>query len=104
MLITFHTDAYADITMFGEVGKKLLHMMGHSGTVPGAIKAADVPDALTRLSAAVAEQGEEPLGEAQQDDDADGARQPVVSLRQRAYPLLELLRAAAGEDCDVTWR
>lgn len=104
MLITFHTDAYADITMFGEVGSKMLELMGHSGTVPGAIKAPDVPAALARLTAAVTEQGDEPLGQAPDEDDPQAAKQPVVSLRQRAFPLLELLKAAAENDSDVTWR
>ena len=104
MLITFHSDAYADITMFGEVGRKLLTLMGHSGTVPGAIKAADVPAALAKLTDAVTEQGDEPLGQAPADDDPDAVKQPVVGLRQRAFPLLELLKAAAENDSDVTWR
>ena len=46
MLVTFTTDAYADITMFGDVALKMLRMMGHSATVPSAILAADVPEAL----------------------------------------------------------
>ena len=53
MLVTFTTDAYADITMFGDVVHTMLKMMGHSVTVPGAILAADVPEALRRLTTAV---------------------------------------------------
>jgi hypothetical protein len=53
MLITFTTDAYADITMFGDVAQAMLKMMGHSGTVPSAILSADVPAALSRLTAGV---------------------------------------------------
>jgi hypothetical protein len=33
MLVTFTTDAYADITMFGDVALAMLKMMGHSATV-----------------------------------------------------------------------
>jgi len=104
MLITFRTKAYADITMFGAVGTKLLKLMGHSGTVPGAIKAADVPAALEKLTAAVAEQGDEPLGQPPDESDPEARRQPVVNLRQRAYPLMELLKAAAADEADVSWR
>ena len=49
MLVTFTCEAYADITMFGDVAQHLLTLMGHSGTVPGAILAEDVPAALHRL-------------------------------------------------------
>jgi len=51
MLVTFSTDAYANITMFGNHALDMLKMMGHSGTVPNAIKAEDVPQALSRLKA-----------------------------------------------------
>ena len=54
MLITFSTKAYADITMFGDVALHLIHLMGHSGSVPGAILAEDVPAALEKLKAALA--------------------------------------------------
>jgi len=54
MLVTFTSDAYADITMFGDVAVALLKVMGHSGTVPSAIVAEDVPAALSRLTAAIA--------------------------------------------------
>jgi len=46
MLVTFRTSAYANITMFGDIAVTLLKMMGHSGTVPSAIRADDVPAAL----------------------------------------------------------
>lgn len=46
MLVTFTSDAYTDITMFGDVALTMLKMMGHSATVPGAILAADIPEAL----------------------------------------------------------
>lgn len=97
MLVTFTTDAYADITMFGDVGLAMLKMMGHSATVPGAILAADVPAALSRLTAAIdAEIVSAPVA----DKDAD---EPVVSLANRALPLIDLLAAAAKADANVMW-
>ena len=53
MLVTFRTKRYANITMFGDVAKQLLELMGHSGTVPSAIKTEDVPAALARLESAI---------------------------------------------------
>ena len=50
MLVTFTTDDYGDVIMFGDVALAMLHMMGHTPTVPGAILAADVPAALGRLT------------------------------------------------------
>ncbi|SDY15569.1 DUF1840 family protein [Nitrosomonas sp. Nm58] len=34
MLVTFTTDTYADITMFGDVAHTMLKMMGHSKMHP----------------------------------------------------------------------
>ena len=53
MLVTYTSDAHADITLFGNVAVAMLKMMGHSGTVPSAILAADVPAALSRLTAGI---------------------------------------------------
>ena len=47
MLVTFTTNTYPDITMFGDFALTMLKMMGHSATVPGAILAPDVPEALS---------------------------------------------------------
>jgi hypothetical protein len=98
MLVTFTTKAYADITMFGDVAIAMLKMMGHSGTVPGAIRAEDVPTALGRLTAAVNVGASTPP---HVDKDAD---EPAVSTAHRALPLIDLLTAAAKDGCDVMWK
>jgi hypothetical protein len=97
MLVTFTTKAYANITMFGDVAETLLKMMGHSGIVPGAILAADVPAALSRLTAAI----DKTRTETPTDDDEEDETQ--VSLTTRALPLVDLLTAAAQQNCDVMW-
>ena len=105
MLVTFRTKAYANITLFGDIAKQLLELMGHSGTIPSAIKAEDVPAALARLEAAIeqrraAEAADVPDGERGRDDN-DAPRK--VSLSHRALPLLELLRAAVANKANVMW-
>lgn len=96
MLVTFSTSAYSDITMFGDVAVRLVKLMGHSGTVPGAILAEDVETALERLQSAI--QAEKEKSEPEDEDS-----EPVVSLAHRALPLIELLKAAAKEKCNVMW-
>lgn len=97
MLVTITTKAYANISMFGDVAVTLLKMMGHSGTVPGAILAADVPAALSRLTAAI----DKTRTEISVDDDEEDETQ--VSLSTRALPLVDLLTAAVQQDSDVMW-
>ena len=100
MLIKFNSDAGA-FTTFRDVAVPLLKAMGQSGSVPGAILAADIPAALERLKAAVAQPAPDPhQGGAAADDDE---RDDVVSLRKRAFPLIELLSNAAVRKADVMW-
>ncbi|MDP3422005.1 MAG: DUF1840 domain-containing protein [Thiobacillus sp.] len=98
MLVTFTTDAYADITMFGDVALAMLKMMGHSGGVPGAILAEDVPLALDRLKAAIEKETAPPPVDDKDEDE------PVVSMAHRALPLINLLAAAAKAESNVMWK
>jgi Domain of unknown function (DUF1840) len=102
MLVTFHSKAWSSITLFGDVAVTLLKMAGHSGTIPSALLPADIPSALARLQQALA---------ATPDDDKqstpvtakDADATPPVGIRLRAYPLIQMLDAAARQDCDVMW-
>lgn len=90
--------------MFGDVAITLLKMMGHSGTVPGALSAAAIPAAIARLQKALAavdahQQNQPDPKPAASDPDAPTA----IRLGLRAYPLIQLLSAAARQDCDVIW-
>jgi len=98
MLVTFTTKTYPDITMFGDIAKTLLKMMGHSTNVPGAILAADVPAALARLKLAIDSADDSPPAP---DDDEE---ESVVSIAHRALPLIELLAAAVKADANVMWK
>jgi Domain of unknown function (DUF1840) len=104
MLVTFHSKAWSSITLFGDVATRLLQMAGHSGTVPGALLAKDIPAATERLRQALAACGpddEARSGTLPHTDDPDAP--PPVGLRLRAHPLLELLSAAARQGEDVMW-
>lgn len=103
MLVTFTTADYGDVIMFGDVALEMLHMMGHSPTVPGAILAADVPAALGRLSAAIAAAKANPPV-VDEDEDEEPAGEPAVSLSNRALPLINLLEAAAKSNSRVMWK
>src|SRR5665647_1071294 len=98
MPVAFTTHAYADIALFETVPLTMLKLMGHSATVPGAILAADVPVALSRLTAAIdAEKASPPV----EDKDSD---ESVVSMANRELPLINLLTAATKSGCNVMWK
>jgi len=99
MLVKFKSDA-GDMTMFGDVAVALLKMMGQTGALPGALLAKDVPVALERLKrGAVTATAPAPAGkESGHHDD-----EPVVSLKNRAFPLVELLERCVKMNCDLIW-
>jgi hypothetical protein len=101
MLVTFQTDAYESITLFGEVAQRLLKMMGHSAKVPGAILAKEVPLALQNLTEAIAKEKDRGM---QPQQAMLGEEEPeVISIAHRALPVIALLQAAARKECDVLW-
>ena len=111
MLITFKCRDYHDVVLFGDVGETLLKAMGQSTRVPGILRAADVPEALDALQRYLerlpgAEQEEaatRPDERKDEDEDEDEEAAPPVSLRQRAMPLADMLKAAQAEESDVFW-
>ncbi|MFW9763884.1 DUF1840 domain-containing protein [Vibrio parahaemolyticus] len=105
MLITFRCRSYANVTMFGDIALEMIKMMGHSGTVPGSISAQDVPDALSKLNSALsAKNSAEENRPTDVDVDVEEEQaEPAVSLGRRAFPLIELLKSAIKEECEVMW-
>lgn len=108
MIVNF-SSRFGRITLLGESAVRLLQLAGHSGTVPGAVLAADVPAFLEQLRAGLATHGDElspPPAPAPAGDDAEEGereRPASVSLRKRAVPLLDLLETARLRQSDVMW-
>lgn len=107
MLVTFKTNAYSDITMFGSAAVSLLKLMGQSGNVPGAIMADDVPEALRKLNEALGamstEQTESPNDQEHANTFDDEEKEPAIGLDKRAGPLVSLLNAAVVAKENVLW-
>ncbi|GJL81635.1 MAG: hypothetical protein DHS20C01_12690 [marine bacterium B5-7] len=100
MLVRFSTSVYADITMFGDVAKRLLDMMGHGGSIPGAIRATDIPEALEKLETELHALKEREGDDNNAPDDDDNHK---VGLHHRSVPLINLLKAARDADAIVMW-
>ena len=103
MIVTFRSNSHTDIIMFGDIAVNLLKMMGHSGTVPSALLAEDVPMALNRLRKAI-EANKAATADVSDSVAADDDwSERTVSLAHRALPLIEMLEAAAKKKCNVMW-
>jgi hypothetical protein len=92
--------------MHGDAALALLRAMGHTGTVPGAILAADLAEASTRLERVIETSGDSnptPGPPADDGDEDEAEREPVITLRKRALPLQDMLRTAIARDSDLMW-
>jgi len=103
MLVQFESKV-GGFSMFGDIAVSLLKLMGHSGTVPGAILSQDIPAALAQLRSGLHAQPETP-----ETDDADTEHEhekpePRVSIHKRAVPLIDLLTRSAQAGSDGMWR
>jgi hypothetical protein len=106
MLITFRSKSTAEVLMLSEHAKPLLLAAGKQfeGDVPdrGVFTPEQLGAAIDGLNQAIS--GEFPLEDEQDDDHAPRhAMAQPVSLKQRAYPLLEMFRKAQEEGSSVTW-
>ena len=108
-LVVFRSKAAAEITMFADAAQRLLQIIGKTAAERGVIRADEVADALTRLTAAVEQEKAELLeGRARREadvraGDTHSERPMPITLGQRAFPLIEMLRAAQRQRVDVTW-
>lgn len=93
-MIIFKSKHHPDIQMFDQIALNLLGAMGHSQSVPGALSAEEIPQAIVNLKKAtgqtVAKSG-------------DNWEEDTVSLSHRASPLLTLLETANKHQDHVLW-
>ena len=97
MLVRFTSKSAASVSMFEKDATSLLKLMGHSGTIPSAIRAQDVADRLATLEKALT--GDVSAYEESAKEDEE----PPVPINRRAYPVIELLRTAIATNESVMW-
>jgi hypothetical protein len=102
----FKSKADGDVIMLAANGDQLLRLIGKDPSPQGIVEVADLPAAIAAIEAAVAA-SEAALKVARQEaagDDPQGApKHEVVSLRQRAWPLLEMLKRSLAERVVIVW-
>jgi hypothetical protein len=108
-LVVFRSKAAGEIYMFAETARRILQIIGKQDAPRGVIAAEQVADALARLVAAVEEEKAQLKAAERERDEAERRGEPPpaaerpVTLGQRAFPLIEMLRAAQKKNADVTW-
>jgi hypothetical protein len=93
MLYKFKSKAAGDVIMLGPNGDQVMRLVGREPAAQGIFEVAHMPQLIAALERAVAA-----------DDDADApAKGDGVSLRQRVWPLVEMLRRCLSANEVITW-
>jgi hypothetical protein len=96
MIYRFKSKASGDVIMLGPNGDQVLRLIGREPAPQGIMEPAALPAAIAALRAAVAA---EDAATADGDDDSP----KPISLRRRAWPVLELLQRSLAEQQAVVW-
>ncbi len=95
MIYKFKSAATGDLIMLAPHGDQMLRLLGREPAPQGIIEVAAMPEAIAALLAAIARE------EAPPEDGDEGL--PPVGLRQRLWPMIEMLRRAHDADAAVVW-
>ena len=98
MIYKFKSRATGDLIMTQPVGERVLGLIGKERTPQGIIEVAQMPAAIGALEAAVASESPRAAG-----DDDDAGKGDRVSLRQRVWPMVEMMKRAMAEKEPITW-
>lgn len=104
MLYKFKSKAAGDVIMMGPTGDRILRAIGKEPAPKGIIEVADLAAAMQAIEAAVAAD-EADAKRAEEEARADGkAPQPRgITLRQRAWPLVEMMKLAQRDGHEIVW-
>jgi hypothetical protein len=103
MLYEFKSKATGNVVMTGPIAERLLAIVGREPSAKGIFTVEQMPEAIAALQAAVErERAESSQAEADADERSREAMRSV-SLAQRAWPLIDMLRTAHAAKQPVTW-
>jgi hypothetical protein len=98
----FRSKASGDVIMLQAHGDAVLRLLGREPAAQGIFEVAHMPQLLARLEAAI-QDDEARAAEADADEDTAGPGPRAVGLRQRLWPLIDMLRRSHAEDAAVVW-
>jgi hypothetical protein len=101
MIYEFKSKATGSVVMTAPVAERLLAIVGKAPGPRGIFTVEQMGPAIDALQAAVEREKAEASGADDDEQPRDGPR--AVSLAQRAWPLIDMLRTARRAEQPVTW-
>ena len=101
MIYKFKSKAAGDVIMLAASGDHVLRILGREPAAKGILEVAAMPAAMAAIEAAVQQDDE-----ARQQAATDGKRAQAgeaITLRQRAWPLLEMIKRSQAAGADIVW-
>lgn len=104
MIYKFKSKAAGDVIMTQPGGDELLRTIGKTPAPKGIIEVAAMPAAIAAIEQAGAAD-EAARAKAEQEAAAEGRKLGPrdVSLRQRAWPMVEMMKRSQAENADIVW-
>lgn len=105
MLYKFKSKAAGDVIMTGPAGDGVLRIVGKAPAAQGIIEVAAMPAAIAAIEQAVAAD-EAARAQAEKEAEAEGTKlapREGVTLRQRAWPLVDMMKRSIGDKVDIVW-
>lgn len=100
MIYKFKSKASGDVIMLGPNGDQMLRILGRDAAPKGIVEVAHMAAAIAALRAAVAAD-EAPPEVDEQDEEA--AARGGITLRQRLWPVIDLLERSLAAGEPVVW-
>jgi hypothetical protein len=102
MLYKFKSKAAGDVIMLGPNGDQVMRLVGRDPAPKGIFEVAHMPALIAALEQAVAAD-ERAREQADPGEPAPAGKADGVSLRQRVWPLVEMLKRAQTAREPITW-
>jgi len=105
MIYKFKSKSAGDLIMLRLSGDQVLRVIGKAAAAKGIIEPAAMPAAIVAIEEAIAQEeaqrrkaDAQAIAEGRTPSRADG-----VTLRQRTWPFLDMLKHANGENAAIVW-
>jgi len=105
MIYKFKSKAAGDVIMMSASGDQVLRILGREPAAKGILEVVAMPAAMQAIEAAVM-QDEQARQQAEAEAAAEGkplAPRESVTLRQRAWPLLEMIKRSHAAQAEIVW-
>lgn len=105
MIYKFKSKAAGDVIMMGPAGDDVLRVIGKSPAATGIIEVASMSGAIAAIEQAISAD-DAARAQAEKEAAAEGRKlgpREGVTLRQRAWPLVEMMKRSSAENADIVW-